>query len=416
MNRPATNRALLRGVTRRRFDRRAALRLGATAAGGVAASAALAACGVQSQRQEPMTEAQAREFWASQRQHGTANFANWPLYMDADRTPLKEFTARTGITVNYSEPINDMPSWFGKIQPQLAAGQSIGYDLIMISSGVTFTKLRALGYFVPLDRSRLPNFTANAGEQYRHSTFDPGNIYSIPYTAGITGIAYNPKYVKRKITSIADLWDPAFAGRVGMFADSDEMANFGLMRIGVAPEKSTPDDWRRAAKVLREQRDAGLVRAYYNQNYVKPLAGGDIWLTMAWSGDVFQQNISENTGLEFVIPEEGGTLWTDNMTIPRGAENPLDAMTLMDNFYAPPVAAQLTEIINYISPVPAVHDLIAAHAEGATGEEKDTLTTLAESPLLFPTEAEYARLHPFGDRTPVQDRLFQGLFEPISEG
>jgi spermidine/putrescine transport system substrate-binding protein len=411
-----TSPALLRGLTGRRFDRRAALRLAGTAAGGLAASAALAACGVGSQRQEPMTEAQAAEWWAGQRQHGTVSFANWPLYMDTERTPLKEFTARTGITVDYQEPINDMPSWFGKIQPQLAVGQPTGYDIIVISSGVTFSKLKALGYFVPLDHARMPNFTANAGEQYKREAFDPGNVYSIPYTVGITGIAYNPKYVNRKITSIKDLWDPAFAGRVGMFADSDEMANFALMRIGVAPERSGPDDWRRAAKLLREQRDAGIVRAYYNQNYVKPLATGDIWITMGWSGDIFQQNASENTGLEFVIPEEGGTIWSDNMTIPRGVANPVDAIMLMDYFYEPKVAAGLTEIINYISPVPAVHDLIKADAEAASGTDKDTLTQLADSPLLFPTETEYARLHPFGDRTPAQDRLFQGLFEPISEG
>ena len=74
---------------------------------------------------------------------------------------------------------------------------------------------------------------------------------------------------------------------------------------------------------------------------------------MAWSGDIFQQNLSSGSHLKFVIPDEGGTLWTDNMMIPKYAQNPVDAMMLMDWYYRPPIAAQLTESINYISAVPA---------------------------------------------------------------
>ena len=55
---------------------------------------------------------------------------------------------------------------------------------------------------------------------------------------------------------------------------------------------------------------------------------------MAWSGDIFQQ-VSDGTDLKFVIPEEGGTIWTDNMCIPKTAQNPVDALTLMDYFYQP---------------------------------------------------------------------------------
>ena len=37
---------------------------------------------------------------------------------------------------------------------------------------------------------------------------------------------------------------------------------------------------------------------------------------MAWSGDIFQQS-RRGQDLKFVVPEEGGTIWTDNMCIPR---------------------------------------------------------------------------------------------------
>ena len=47
--------------------------------------------------------------------------------------------------------------------------------------------------------------------------------------------------------------------------------------------------------MLTQQRDAGLVRGYYQQSYIDELARGDTWISMAWSGDIFQQNLSSGT-------------------------------------------------------------------------------------------------------------------------
>lgn len=400
---------------------RAALRRGLTMsrrslllAGGV--SLGLAACGVKGQQKPPPTQAEITSYWAGQSRHGKLNFANWPLYMDEKRTQLQEFTRATGTKVKYDEVIQDDPSWFGRIQPQLAAGQSIGYDLMVITNGIELTKLKLLGYLVPLDHSKLPNYAKNAGPTYRNEIFDPGNLYTIPWTSGITGIGYNPKYVKKEITSIADLWDPAYAGKVGMMSTTDELAYFGMYKLGIDPSTAGPAQWRQAATVLKQQRDKGIVRAYFDQTYIKSLANGDIWLTMAWSGDIFQQNVSEGTGLKFVIPKEGGSLWTDNMCIPVTSENPVDALELMDFFYQPKIAAGLTEYINYVTPVPSTQQLIKADAATATGDDKDALEELAGSPLVYPSAQDYARLHSFKPLTPMQDRTFQDIFQPIVQG
>jgi spermidine/putrescine transport system substrate-binding protein len=137
---------------------------------------------------------------------------------------------------------------------------------------------------------------------------------------------------------------------------------------------------------------------------------------MAWSGDIFQQNVSEGTGLKFVIPKEGGSLWTDNMCIPVTSENPVDALELMDFFYQPKIAAGLTEYINYVTPVPSTQQLIKADAATATGDDKDALEELAGSPLVYPSAQDYARLHSFKPLTPMQDRTFQDIFQPIVQG
>jgi spermidine/putrescine transport system substrate-binding protein len=404
----STDPAFLRGMT----GRRDALRLLGLAGTGLG----LAACGVKGQKAAPPKQNDVQKYWAGKTKHGHLNFANWTLYMDKARTPLKEFTKATGITVTYREVISDDPQWFGKIAPQLQAGQSIGYDLMVVTNGVEFTKLVELGYLVPLDHSQMPNFAQNAGAVYKKESFDPGNVYSVPYATGLTGIAYDPAKTGREITSIQDLWDPKFKGKVGMMSDAQEIGNFGMFAVGADPEKSTPDDWKKAGVKLQEQKDQGIVRKYYENDYIDALSRGDVWLTMAWSGDIFQQNLNEGSNLKFVIPQEGATIWTDNMMIPKTAENPVDALMMMDFFFQPDVAANLTEFISYVTPVPGAKQVIAADAAKASGSDKKSLEAMATSPLVFPTDADYAKLRHYRSLTSAEEKGYNAVFQHITAG
>jgi spermidine/putrescine transport system substrate-binding protein len=404
---------LARGLAQPR--RRDVLGLGGLAAAGLA----LAACGGgSSPKPPPVPHAQnaVARFWAAQKQHGHVNFANWPLYIDTGHKTLDEFTATTGITVSYSEVIQEDNYWVNKITPIIRAGESIGYDLMVVTNGFWFSQLLTMGQLIPLDQSLLPNFHKYAAAKFQHRSFDPGNTYSIPWASGTTGIAWNPKFIPTPVTSIKELWNPAYKGRVGMMADIQDLGNFGLLKLGVNPETSTPLQWRAAARTLTQQRDAGLVRGYYQQSYIDELTSGNTWISMAWSGDIFQQNLSSGTDLKFVIPDEGGTLWTDNMMIPRYAQNPVDAMMLMDWYYRPPIAAQLTESINYISAVPAARPIIARDAGRASGGNRQLLREVATSELVWPTPADYRRLFNYADVSGKLQTEYEAAFNPVIHG
>ena len=405
--------ALLRGMTQRRLNRRDALRI----SGLSAMALALAACGVKGQGTStpttPAADAVAK-FWAGKTKKGHLDFANWPLYMDPKKPELAEFTKQTGITVNYQEVIQEMGPWFAKVQPQLAAGQSIGYDLMVITNGIQFAQFVKSNFLAPLDHAQLPNFTANAGATYKKSTYDPGNVYSVPWTSGMTGIAYDPEKVKNPITKLADLWNPAYKGKVGMFSDTQELANFGLLAEGIDPAKSTKADWQKAADRLKQQKDAGIVRKYYDQAYIDALGSGEVWITQAWSGDVLQKNVSDGTNFQFVIPEEGGTIWTDNFAIPITAAAPVDAIMAMDFFYKPEIAASLAEFIGYVTPVPSAQPIMQKDADADTTDNKDYLELVAKSPLVFPDAATLAKLHYYVEFPDAATQTaFQNIFEPL---
>jgi spermidine/putrescine transport system substrate-binding protein len=406
----------LRGLVGPRMSRRSMLQLG----GASALAMALAACGVSSKKGATATgtsaSAQAKQFWADKKQTGMFNFANWPLYIDVnpknknDHPSINAFTAQTGIKVKYSEVIQENASFFGKIQPELAAGQSTGYDLMVITNGTYLDKLRELGYLIALDQSRMTNFYQNASPLVKNPSYDRGNVYSMAWQSGMTGIGYDPKRTGRVITSWADLTDPAFKGKVGMFGDTQDLPNSALLAVGVKPEDSTEDDWKKAADWLKKQQP--LVRKYYEQDYIDPLSKGDIWASMAWSGDIFQANAS-GASLKFVVPKEGAVLWTDNMCIPQHAAHPVDAMTYMDFVYKPEIAAMLAEAINYITPVPGAQQVILQDAAKATGDDKATLTQLASSPLIFPSPSDFSRLHRYRVLTAEEEKAWNSLFEPI---
>jgi spermidine/putrescine transport system substrate-binding protein len=408
--------ALVRGLTQRRFDRRDVMKMFGVGAAGLAA----AACGVKGAKKAPIKADAVAEFWKGKTGKGHVEFANWQNYMQPDHAPLNQFTKETSVTVKYSEVITEDPAWYGKIQPVLAAGQSIGYDLMVVTNGPELTKLIELGYLVPLDHSKMPNFNQYADPVYKNESYDPGNVYSVPYVTGYTGIAYNTKYVKEPITNWAQLFDPKspYKGKIGMMGDVQEIGNVGMFMNGIDPEKSTPADWAKAAATLKAQKDAGLVRKYYAQEYVQAMESGDIWISMAWSGDMFQENIvNGKDNFKFVVPKEGGTIWTDNMMIPQHASNPVDAIRLMDYFYRPDVAAKMAEFINYVTPVPSAKDYIAKDATAATKpEDKAKFQAMTSSSLIFPTAQDYANLKHYRALKSSEEASYRQVFQPIVNG
>ncbi|HEY8842061.1 MAG TPA: spermidine/putrescine ABC transporter substrate-binding protein [Candidatus Dormibacteraeota bacterium] len=407
--------SFLRGLTQKRITRRSAMQ----GVGFVSLGAFLAACGIGS---KPPVASHANWVWDKATKAGVLDFANWPLYIDTAEAngkttypTLDQFAAETGIKVTYSEPILDNNSFFAKVAPQLAQGQSIGHDIIVVTNGIYLTDYMLKSWLTELDPTKLPNFTQYASPRLQARAFDPGNKFTIPWQSGFTGIGYNPRLTGREITSFNDLFDPKFKGKVGMFSESQDLGNLTLVGMGIKPENSTPKDWQAAADKLKKQRDDGIVRKYYDQTYIDALKKGETAISMAWSGDIFQANLSAgNHDLKFVIPNEGGVIWTDNMTIPVGAAHPLDAITYMNWVYQPRVAATMAESIEYITPVPSAQTFIAQDAAAATAPaDKASLLELSTDPAIFPPQDVLAKTSYYRVLDPIESSVWLDIFNAV---
>jgi spermidine/putrescine transport system substrate-binding protein len=412
-----TDPAVLRGWTQRRVTRRDVLKGMGVGAGALT----LAACGVSgTTKKSPAPSGSVspdvlKEIYGDGKPAGELNFANWEDYIDLNahgKSPtLIQFTKQTGIKVSYKTVIPDNDPFLAKIIPVLQSGDDTGYDLIVITNGGPVERMIRLGYLTPLDHQYLPNFEANASDAVKDPSYDKGNRFSVAWQSGFTIIGYNSDVIKEAPTGFADLLNPKYKGKVGMFGNNQDLPCAALVHLGFDIQTSTPDQWQQAADVLTKQRDDDIVRSYYDQSYIDALENGDTIITQAWSGDLFIAAASKSFGgdgfpeIKAAIPGEGGILWTDNMCIPLNAKHPVDAITMMNFVYEPKVAAQLADWIWYISPVPSAKDIVLNDIDDPV---------VANSPLVFPSPDDLAKSHKYKVfKDPAEEDEWNSIFQPI---
>jgi len=363
-------------ITRRQLLRRAA-------AGGVTLSlpALLAACGGDGGIEGQGADSTAAATTVAQELKDTLVFANWPLYIDVDeetneRPTLAQFTEETGVEVDYIEEVNDNEEWFGKYQAQLAAGDSIGRDIVVLTDWMAARMVR-LGYVQKLDKEAIPN-ASNLQDALANPGWDPGREFSMPWQSGLTGIAYNKRALPDGVTTIEQLLtDPQLKGKVTVLTEMPDCMGHMIAATGGDPAAVTEESFTAGIEMLQAAVDSGQIRRFTGNDYGDDLSSGNVAAAMAWSGDVVQLQL-DNPNLEFVIPESGAHIWTDNMLVPNGGDV-FTASTYMNFVYDPAVAAEIEAYVNYICPVDGAQDEIRAIDE-----------SLAENPLIFPDEETLA--------------------------
>jgi len=340
--------------------------------------------------------------------------ANWPFYIDPggddsffETSTLQDFEALTGISVNYIEEINDNNEWFGKVQGPLSAGQSIGRDIGVLTDWMA-ARFIDLGWVEKINKANVPN-AVNLVEALKSPGFDPDRSYTLPWQSGFTAIGYDPEKTGGELTSVNDIFNPAFAGRVTMLTEMRDTLGLVMLGLGIDPATATVEDAKAATDRIRQAVEAGQIRRFTGNDYGDDLASGNVWVAFAWSGDVIQLQL-DNPNLRFLVPEEGLMLWSDNMLIPKGAENKANAETFMDYVYDPVVAAKIASWVNFVSPVAGAREALR---EIAAEMGDDDMAAVAEDPLVFPDEATLAKTHIFKSLSEEEERQFNELFEAV---
>lgn len=291
------------------------------------------------------------------------NVYNWSDY--AAPGVIEEFEKEYGIKVHY-----DVFDSNEVLETKMLAGAT-GYDIAVPSSSFLERQIKA-GVYQPLNKSLLTNLgNVDADMAARFALNDPGNLYSVNYLWGTTGIGYNVKQVRAvlgdvPVNSFHLLFDPATVSKfkncgVTMLDAPEDVISTVLVFLGRDPNSERLEDLAAAEKLLAGIRP--YVRYIHSSRYIDDLANGEICLSLGWSGDVglARARAREAGGqveVAFSIPIEGTIMFFDMLAIPYDARHPKNAHLFIDYMLRPEIAARNAGAINSATANAAAYALI----------------------------------------------------------
>ncbi|WP_167047434.1 spermidine/putrescine ABC transporter substrate-binding protein [Salinibacterium sp. ZJ454] len=400
MNRPLPEdpiiRRLIAEAQRAQVSRRAVLK----GVGVSAAALALAACAPQAGGElTPATDESDTD--------KTLRWANWPSYLDQDDEgnypTLIAFTEQTGIEVEYLVDVDDNNTYYAKVRDQLALGQDIGADTVVLTDWMV-SRLVRLNYVQELDHANIPNIK-NLTPSLAHPDFDPDRTRSVPWQAGFAGICWNKEKIPNGMTSVNDLWNPELSGRIGVLSEMRDTLGLIMLQEGIDITDFSAADFQTGMDVFREQVGSGQIGAVRGNSYIEDLQNEDTLAAICWSGDITLLNAEAGDKWIFAIPEAGGTLWNEAFVVPMGSTRKTNVETLINYYYEPEVAAEVAAYVNYVTPV-----------EGAKEAAAAIDPALADNQLIFPNEETLSQVHVFRTLTNAEEQEFGAEYQSVLLG
>jgi putrescine transport system substrate-binding protein len=341
---------------------------------------------------------------------GTAsmvNVYNWADYIAPG--VLEEFTAATGIRVNY-----DTYDSQEMLETKLLAGRS-GFDVVVVSAHF-LERLVPAGVFLPLDLARLPSRgNLDPGLMARLAQYDPGNAHAVGYSWGTVGIGYDA----RKLHELApdaptDSWrlvlDPAVVARVAgcgvsIIDSPTDVIGAVLAALGFDANQPTAQQLQEVERVLLAVRPQ--VRKVDASSQINDLAGGSICLLVSWSTNV---QVARARALEagvaadfrYVVPKEGSVAWFDSLAIPVDAPHPEAAHAFLEFMLRPDIAARNANHIGSASMNAAATPMVDA--------------AMRDDPGVYPGPEQLAQLQSLRARSQAQSREENRIWSRFKTG
>ena len=266
--------------------------------------------------------------------------SNWDGYMPKDMA--EKFKAATGIELEIAVHATNE-----EIMGKVTASGGEGFDVLFVSSPFA-EALNNLGLVQPIDHSKVPNL-ANLYPEATQLKHDPGNVFSVPYTWGTTGLCYRTDLVKGTPESWNDLLKPAeeLKGKITMLSTDRWLMAAGFLANGMSVNTTEQADLDKVRDQLIETKRQLL--AFDDTTFYSKLVSGEASLVQAWDGWC-NYGIAEKPEIKYVIPKEGSDLWVDAIVVTKASKNPEAAHKFIDFVLNAENGKWVVENIMYKSP------------------------------------------------------------------
>jgi spermidine/putrescine-binding protein len=318
---------------------------------------------------------------------GDLLFYNWSEYMDPEL--LDAFADEFGVSASEDNYTSNEA-----LLAQIRAGGA-DYDVIVPSDYMVEIMIDE-GLLLPLDRDAIPN-AENVEETFAEPPYDPGLEFSMPYQWGTTGIGVDLEATgPDPEPTWGWLFDPELAGdqSISMLDDPRETMGAALYYLGYDPNTQSEEELQEAADLIA---GADWVTTFTSDQYSELLLTGETGVGQGYSGNFLDSfyGAEDPERYEYLIPEEGATIWTDNMAILASTQAPCTAHAFINFILDAENGAQLTNWTFYASPNAAATEFI----------DEEVL----EDPAIYPDEDVRENLF-FLENTGEAEILYTDLF------
>ncbi|MGZ9722216.1 polyamine ABC transporter substrate-binding protein [Rhizobium miluonense] len=255
------------------------------------------------------------------------NIYNWGEYINP--AVLQKFEEESKIKVNLST-YSSNEEMLAKIQ-----GGATGYDIVFPS--VHMQEIMAkLNLLEKTDINTYEGFK-NIDPKFLRAKSDPKGEYCLPYAFGTVGILYNRRVLGKDITGWKDLVATVKAKHLKftLLDDMREVLGVGLILNGHSVNSTKSEDLQQAADTVIDMKPYVAAFTYDSRPMVE---SGDIAAAHFFVGSMI--NVFGNPkDLGYVIPEEGATMYQEDMCVLKTAPNKANAIKFLQFYTRPEVPA-----------------------------------------------------------------------------
>lgn len=268
----------------------------------------------------------------------TIRVFNWEDYLAPDT--LSDFTAKTGIRVEL-ETFPDQEYMLAHLQSEPAK-----FDVVFPSRDM-LCRLIDLKLLAELDFAKLPTYQ-KADFNFQQIDCDPQQKFYVPYLMGTTGLAYNKKYIKKKVASWRDLLDPQFAQKAALLNNIDEVLAIALKMQGQSVNVDDPETIRAAGRTIAQA--LPHMRGFLDPIRIRDmLIAEELVIAHVYSGEGRSAE-RENPNVVYIIPREGCVQWMDLLAMSAASTHPAAALRFIDYMADPAVNAACARFLRYDTP------------------------------------------------------------------
>ena len=261
------------------------------------------------------------------RADGELNVYNWGEYINPE--VLKKFETDTGTKVNL-DTYSSNEEMLAKVQ----AGAT-GYDIVFPSVHM-HDIMAKLDLLQKTDINQYEGFK-NIEPAFLRASSDPKGEYCLPYAWGSVGIMYNRDILGKDITGWRDLVATVKEKNLKftLLDDMREVIGVGLILNGHSVNSTDPEELKQAAQTIIEMKPYVAAFTYETRPMVE---AGDVAAGHFFVGAMIDV-LREPKKLGYVIPEEGATMYQEDICVLKSAPNKENAIKFMQFYTQPEVAA-----------------------------------------------------------------------------